>query len=73
MEYLGADRLPYVWIGTALFLGSVLILTLPQRLPLSQGAPSLGWFTLGCCLLWLVTLVWLRQEYVQALRPAHPC
>jgi len=24
IEYLGADRLPYVWIGTAVFLGSVI-------------------------------------------------
>jgi AAA family ATP:ADP antiporter len=65
------------WIdmfGYRLFkvLGSVLILALTQWLPLSQGAVSLGWFTVGCCLLWLFTLVYLRREYLQALQPAHP-
>ena len=52
-------------LGYRLFkvIGSVLILVLTQWIPLSVGIASLGWLTLACCIIWLVTLIYLAQEY----------
>ena len=52
MEYLGADQLPYVWIGTALFLGTVI--GLYHRIV--EHYPRIN-VVLGSCVIFIATLV----------------
>jgi len=43
--------------------GSVLILLFTQWLPFSVSLPQLSWFTVGICIIWIIFIMVLRQDY----------
>jgi len=43
--------------------GSVLILLMTQWLPVTMSVNELSWFTIVICGLWVVFVMFLRQEY----------
>jgi AAA family ATP:ADP antiporter len=43
--------------------GSVLILLMTQWLPVTMSVNELSWFTIVICSLWVMSVMFLRQEY----------
>jgi AAA family ATP:ADP antiporter len=43
--------------------GSVLILMFTQWLPFKLGLPQLSWFTVTICIIWIILIMVLRQDY----------
>jgi len=43
--------------------GSVLILLMTQWLPVTMSVNELSWFTIAICCLWVMFVMFLRQEY----------
>jgi AAA family ATP:ADP antiporter len=44
-------------------VGSVLILLMTQWLPVTMNVNELSWFTIVICSLWVMFVMFLRQEY----------
>jgi AAA family ATP:ADP antiporter len=44
--------------------GSVLILVMTQWLPVTMSIHELSWFTIAICSLWVMFVMFLRQEYI---------